>query len=490
MNWKRFSIFLVLMLLVGVFIGATAGFAAPDEVPLLAPVGTTFTYQGFITDTGSPANGSYNLTFKLYDDASAGTQVGSTVTKNAVTVEDGYFTVELDFGDWFDGTALWLEIEVQGPGDQVYTPLAPRQALNATPFALYALNIPAHDHFGQTWSGPGTGLTLAGGSTGLDASGTSYGVVGQTASTDGTGVYGEAIATSGAAYGVYGEAQSVSGAGVYGVNNASPGPLAFGVLGISNADDGQGVHGQGRVGVSGWSFDAPGAGVTGANYSATGATTGVAGYSHSNAGTGVRGEATASSGTIYGVQGTTNSIAGYDFYAGGVGMDYGTFTGSHEVKLDGSVPTEVQPGMIVSATGEAQISYAANGDVDLSSTLPTVRLAATPEDKAVFGVLVSEVTLPEDHWYVAGDSERFAGVNALGEGRVWVSDITGDIAAGDYITTSTLPGYGQRQGDDILHNYTLGKATETVDWDSVTETVDYNGKTYKVFLLAVVYTSG
>jgi hypothetical protein len=303
-------------------------------------------------------------------------------------------------------------------------------------------------------------------------------------------VYGEALATSGAAYGVYGETASVGGAGVYGVNNGTTGPLAVGVYGVSNADDGRGVFGIGRVGVMGFSFDTPGAGVTGANYSATGATTGVAGYSDSNAGTGVRGEATASSGTIYGVKGTTNSSAGYDFYAGGAGMDYGTFTGSHEVKLEDSFPMKVQPGTIVSATGEAQISYAANGGVDLSSTLPTVRLAATVEDKAVFGVLVSEVTLPEDHWYATGEGERFAGVNALGEGRVWVSDITGDIAAGDYITTSTLPGHGQRQGDDILHNYTLGKATETVDWDSVTETVDYNGETYKVYLLAVVYTSG
>jgi hypothetical protein len=133
-------------MIVGVFMGllvaalAFAGLvqAAPDGAPLLAPVGTAFTYQGTITDTGSPANGSYNLAFKLYDDASAGTQVGSTVTKNAVAVSDGYFTVELDFGDWFDGTALWLEIEVQGPGDPGFTALSPRQPLSPTPYAINA----------------------------------------------------------------------------------------------------------------------------------------------------------------------------------------------------------------------------------------------------------------------------------------------------------------------------------------------------------------
>jgi len=126
------------ILLIGILIGVSVGFAAPDGAPLQAPVGTAFTYQGYITDTGNPANGSYNLAFKLYNDASAGTQVGSTVTKNAVTVSEGYFTVELDFGDWFDGTALWLEIGVQGPGDPGFTVLSPRQPLSPTPYAINA----------------------------------------------------------------------------------------------------------------------------------------------------------------------------------------------------------------------------------------------------------------------------------------------------------------------------------------------------------------
>ena len=133
------------ILLIGILIGATVGFAAPDGSPLRVSVGTAFTYQGYITDTGNPANGSYNLAFKLYNDVSAGTQVGSTVTKNAVTVTDGYFTVELDFGDWFDGTALWLEIEVQGPGDPSFTVLSPRQPLSPTPYAINADKLDGFD---------------------------------------------------------------------------------------------------------------------------------------------------------------------------------------------------------------------------------------------------------------------------------------------------------------------------------------------------------
>lgn len=295
------------------------------------------------------------------------------------------------------------------------------------------------DHWGQTWTGSGTGLTLSGGTNGLTAVGTTYGVTGT--ATSGRGVSGYSNATSSA--GVYGQSSGTSGAGVVGY-----------------------------VGV------------------ASGTTFGVTGTSLSTSGTGVKGYASASSGTTYGVYGRSNSTSGYDFYAAGSYTNYGPFTGAHEVRLAVSFPLDVKAGMIVSATGEAQARHGADGGVEISSTLPTVRLADMAEDKSVFGALVSEVTLPEDHWVEAGEDERFASVNALGEGRVWVSSINGGIEAGDYITTSALPGYGQRQNDDLLHSYTLGKATETVNWDKVTETVMYNGQEYEVYLIAVVYTSG
>lgn len=101
-------------------------------------VGTAFTYQGRLTDGGSPANGEYDFRFKLYDAVSGGAQVGSTVTKEDTTVTDGLFTVELDFGnDIFTGEARYLEIDVR-PGDSTgpYTTLNPRQALTAAPYAL------------------------------------------------------------------------------------------------------------------------------------------------------------------------------------------------------------------------------------------------------------------------------------------------------------------------------------------------------------------
>ncbi len=179
----------------------------------------------------------------------------------------------------------------------------------------------------------------------------------------------------------------------------------------------------------------------------------------------------------------------YDFYANGPGTNYGPFTGGHEAILADDVPDDIRKGMIVSVTGKAE-KRKQNGEIVISSTLPTVSLASIEDDKAVFGVFNGLAPLLADHWYKEKEGKRFAMVNALGEGRVWVSNLNGDIKVGDYITSSSIPGYGRKQNDDLLHSFTVGKAIEAVDWYKVTETVDYNGKRYKVYLIAVVYTSG
>ena len=106
-------------------------------------IGTGFTYQGRLMDGGAPANGVYDLQFALYDAVTGGTPVGSPLTKEDGTVTDGLFIVELDFGAVFDGTALYLEIEVRdGGSSDAYTTLTPRQALTPTPYALHAATAP------------------------------------------------------------------------------------------------------------------------------------------------------------------------------------------------------------------------------------------------------------------------------------------------------------------------------------------------------------
>ncbi|PWU22036.1 MAG: hypothetical protein C5B50_00320 [Verrucomicrobia bacterium] len=99
---------------------------------------SAFTYQGQLTHSGSPANGSYDLTFALFDAASAGNQLGGVLTNTATPVTSGLFTVTLDFGNQFPGANRWLEIGVVTNGGGTFTTLAPRQQITATPYAMQA----------------------------------------------------------------------------------------------------------------------------------------------------------------------------------------------------------------------------------------------------------------------------------------------------------------------------------------------------------------
>jgi hypothetical protein len=127
-----------------------------------ANLGTVFTYQGRLLDNGTPLDDSCDFRFSLYDDLAAGSLVAGPLDVLGTTVTDGRFTVELDFGAVFDGTALWLEVAVQCTGDAGYTTLDPRQPLNAAPYALYALETADHDHLGQTWTGLNNPLVITG----------------------------------------------------------------------------------------------------------------------------------------------------------------------------------------------------------------------------------------------------------------------------------------------------------------------------------------
>jgi hypothetical protein len=102
--------------------------------------GTAFTYQGQLQNNGGPANGSYNLTFSLYNTNTSGVAIAGPVTNTAVAVSNGLFTVLLDFGaDAFTGETNWLQIEVEtNSGSSSFTLLTPRQQLTPVPYAIFA----------------------------------------------------------------------------------------------------------------------------------------------------------------------------------------------------------------------------------------------------------------------------------------------------------------------------------------------------------------
>ncbi|MEN1727351.1 MAG: right-handed parallel beta-helix repeat-containing protein [Pseudomonadota bacterium] len=108
-----------------------------------APLETTFTYQGELTDNASPANGAYDFEFAIFDVANGGIPLEAVIQLDEVDVAAGVFSVELDFGSApFNGDQLWLAIGVrEGSSMGGFTGLLPRQKLTAAPFALHAERV-------------------------------------------------------------------------------------------------------------------------------------------------------------------------------------------------------------------------------------------------------------------------------------------------------------------------------------------------------------
>jgi hypothetical protein len=102
---------------------------------------TSFTYQGRLSDNTIAANGTYEMQFSLFDASANGNQIGSTVSNANVSVVNGIFTVNLDFGAGaFTGANRFLLIAVRAAGNpNPHTVLSPRQLVTSTPYSIKSL---------------------------------------------------------------------------------------------------------------------------------------------------------------------------------------------------------------------------------------------------------------------------------------------------------------------------------------------------------------
>ena len=174
-------------------------------------------------------------------------------------------------------------------------------------------------------------------------------------------------------------------------------------------------------------------------------------------------------------------------------MTYGPFTGNHDgFVLDqdsqsgnvletasGSIEGSVYPrGTIVSLVSS---SLATTSFGELSSQpLHFVVSSSAHQDKRAFGVYWASYEWgdgSEDD--VHRDLVNKHLIAGLGDGVVLVNDQGGDIEIGDYIcTASGSGGYGCKQSDDILHNYTVAKVIEDVVWSAVSGSTKLVACTY------------
>jgi hypothetical protein len=161
---------------------------------------------------------------------------------------------------------------------------------------------------------------------------------------------------------------------------------------------------------------------------------------------------------------------------------YTNFTGAHNVNINNSINmNDLKEGMIMSSNGILDYK-------DINNTKVTVIPSNTINDKTVYGVYCGSEKVSNDDNTIILSTNYY--VNAIGEGCILVSNYSGEIQNGDYITTCPLDGYGALQSDDIMHSYTVAKCTETIDWSSINESVSYNGNMYKVFLTGCTYHCG
>lgn len=94
--------------------------------------------QGSLRNSQGAVNGPCDLRFSLFPTAQGGERVGALLTQT-LAVSDGLFNTSADFGNVWDGNPRWLQIEVRCPANSGnFLTLSPRQAIQATPYALRA----------------------------------------------------------------------------------------------------------------------------------------------------------------------------------------------------------------------------------------------------------------------------------------------------------------------------------------------------------------
>ncbi|MFG0260673.1 MAG: hypothetical protein ACF8LK_10015 [Phycisphaerales bacterium JB041] len=133
--------------------------AAAGTAPALAQhsLGPAISYQGTLNDGPAPFDGTASMTFELWDQPEGGSVIGTVEPDGGVAVDNGLFSVELDFGfDAFNGEERWLQITVNGVA------LTPRQRVAAAPYSLQTRGLRVDDagtvrvpgHFAVLGNGP------------------------------------------------------------------------------------------------------------------------------------------------------------------------------------------------------------------------------------------------------------------------------------------------------------------------------------------------
>ncbi len=193
------------------------------------------------------------------------------------------------------------------------------------------------------------------------------------------------------------------------------------------------------------------------------------------------------------------------------------FTGQHANNpLDSNIKENISSyvGLIVSSADEGyftvrdisgvKVEITGQNAITINEALPRIKLSTVDKDKAVWGVITNcesdkynpdgtPVLDPFDPEWGNQIRNTQVRINGVGEGAIWITNINGNLDNGDYITTSIIPGYGRKQDDDLLHNYTVAKITMSCDFQLENggkykcEEFEYNGAMYRKAFVGCSY---
>ena len=148
------------------------------------------------------------------------------------------------------------------------------------------------------------------------------------------------------------------------------------------------------------------------------------------------------------------------------------FTGQHRCILNKNLD-QTSKGLIVSSSGK-YMNLDNSLNTNINESLPICTITNIDNDIKIFGVIsdkedTNNTRNRESGAFVtpyekANKNEQRMYINSLGEGAIWVCDKNSNLINGEYISSSSVPGYGMKQVANELLNLTVAKITCDCDF--------------------------